>query len=112
MTLSKFAILPVFLALAACASAPSWNPSNSNRELGLVRVSYEYARFQEPTMSDAQAVQLAQSRCSTWGYAQAEMIPGELRDCSVKDGESCELWKVTREYRCGGDGAYSRSAAR
>jgi hypothetical protein len=112
MTLTKFAILPVFLALAACASAPHWNPSNSSRELGVVRVAYEYPRSQEPTMSDAQAVQLAQSRCSTWGYARAQMIPGELRDCSVKDGESCELWKITREYQCEGEGAFARSAAR
>jgi hypothetical protein len=112
MTLSKLAILPVFLAMTACASAPQWNPSNSSRELAVARVSYEYARAHEPTLSDMQAVELAQNRCQAWGYSRAEMIPGELRDCSVKDEGSCELWKVTREYQCSGEGAYARAASR
>ena len=112
MTLSKLAILPVFLAMVACASAPKWNPENSSRELAVARVSYEYAISNEPTLSDAQAFELAQNRCTTWGYSSAEMIPGELRDCSVDGEGSCDLWKVTREYQCSGEGAYARSAAR
>ncbi len=112
MTLSKLAILPVFLAMVACASAPKWNPANSSRELAVARVSYEYAISDEPTLSDAQAFELAQNRCSTWGYSSAEMIPGELRDCSVDGEGSCDLWKVTREYQCSGEGAYARSASR
>ena len=112
MTHSKLAILPVFLVVAACASVPKWSPSSSNRELGVARVAYEYTRFEEPQMSDAEAVQLAANRCAAWGFARAEMIPGELRDCSVKDGDSCDLWKITREYRCTGDGSLPRTAAR
>jgi hypothetical protein len=112
MTLSKFAILPVFLVMAACASAPKWSPTSSNRELAVARVAYEYARSEEPVMSDAEAVQLATNRCAAWGFTRAEMIPGELRDCSVQDGDACDLWKITREYRCTGDGSMSRTAAR
>jgi hypothetical protein len=112
MTLPKLALLPVFLALAACASAPQWNPANSSRDLAVARVSYEYAISSEPTLSDAQAFELAQNRCNTWGYSSAEMIPGELRDCSVEGESSCDLWKVTREYQCSGESAYARSASR
>jgi hypothetical protein len=112
MTLSKIAILPVFLAMAACTSVPRWSPSSSNRELGVARVSYEYAKFEEPVMSDAEAVQVATNRCAAWGFSRAEMIPGELRDCSVQNDGSCDLWKITREYRCSGEGSYTRTAAR
>jgi len=63
-------------------------------------------------MSDAQAVQLATSRCASWGFARAEMIPGELRDCSVSNEGSCDLWKITREYQCSGEGSYARAASR
>jgi hypothetical protein len=117
MTLSKLAILPVFLApvflaMVACASAPTWSPSGSNRELGVARVSYEYAMFDEPQMSDAEAAQLAANRCAAWGFARADLIPGELRDCSVSNDGSCDLWKITREYQCSGDGSYARAASR
>jgi hypothetical protein len=112
MTLSKLAILPVFLAMAACASAPKWSPSSSSRELGVARVAYEYPKFEEPVMSDAEAVQVAANRCAAWGFTRAEMIPGELRDCSVQNDGTCDLWKITREYRCTGEGSMSRTAAR
>ena len=112
MNVPKLAILPVFLVLAACSSVPKWSPSSSNRELGVARVSYEHARSEAPVMNDAQAVQLAANRCAAWGYARAEMIPGELRDCSVSKDGSCDLWRVTREYRCSGEGSYPRTAAR
>ena len=111
MTLTKLAILP-FLLLTACASAPKWSPSSSNRELGVARVSYEHIRGEQPSLSDAQAVQLATNRCESWGFARADMIPGELRDCSVNNEGSCELWKITREYQCSGEGSYARAASR
>jgi len=112
--LLKLAILvPILLALAACASSQHWNPSSSSRELGVARVYYEYPKSHEPRLSDMQAQALADNRCSSWGYSSAEMIPGELRDCSAKDGESCALWKVTREYQCkGGGGSLAHNAAR
>jgi hypothetical protein len=111
MTLHRFAILPVLL-LTACATQPKWSPSSSNRALGVARVAYEYPKFEEPAMSDAQAAQLAGNRCATWGYSRAELIPGELRDCSVSKDGSCNLWKVTREYQCSGEGSYAQAASR
>ena len=111
MTPSKLAILPVLL-LTACATQPKWSPSSSNRALGVARVAYEYAKFAEPAMSDTQAVEVATNRCEAWGYSRAELIPGELRDCSVSKDGSCDLWKVTREFRCSGGGAYAQAASR
>jgi YecR-like lipoprotein len=107
MTLSKFAILPVFLAIAACSSAPQWNPDNSSKALAVARVSYEHGSASEPVLSDAQAFGLAQNRCKTWGFAQTEVIPGDLLACSIDGEGSCALWKVTREYQCSGEAAYA-----
>jgi hypothetical protein len=111
MMLTKLSILPVLL-LTACATQPKWSPSSSNRALGVARVAYEYPRLEEPAMSDAQAAQVAASRCATWGFSQSELIPGELRDCSVSKDGSCNLWKVTREYQCSGEGGYAQAASR
>jgi hypothetical protein len=111
MKLRHLILVPV-LFLAACATQPTWSPSSSNRVLGVARVAYEYSPVDEPTMSDAQAEQLASSRCAAWGYARAEMIPGELRDCSVGKNDSCDLWKITREYQCAGAGSYAQAASR
>jgi putative hemolysin len=94
-------LIPVLLAVAGCAGTPAnWAASESDRELAIVRVSYEYAKATDPRLDDAQAAELAQNRCATWGYELAEVIPGNLRNCSVKTGERCELWKVTREFQC------------
>ena len=113
MKTAQLAMLIPLLAMSACATTQQWNPSNSSRELAVARVSYEYKKFHEPSLSDAQAEQLAVNRCNTWGFSSAEMIPGELRDCSAMDSGSCELWKITREYQCKGEGgSFARSAAR
>src|SRR5262245_36582387 len=109
MTLTKFAILPVFLAMTACASAPQWNADNSSRNLAVARVSYEYVGSNEPELSDMQALELAQNRCNTWGFSAVEMIPGDLLDCSIEGEGSCALWKVTREYQCSTGGGHAHA---
>jgi hypothetical protein len=103
-------LLPVLglLGITGCATPSQWSASGGNREIGVVRLSYEYAEREEPQMSEAVADRIAYNRCNTWGYSRAELIPGLLRDCTIEDGNRCEVWKVTREYRCedpGKDGA-------
>ena len=106
-------LIPVFLMAVGCASAPhGWIPSDSDRELAIVRVSYEYAKASDPRLTDTQAGEIAGNRCATWGYERAEVIPGNLRKCSVKSGERCDLWKVTREYQCTKDAAFAATLAR
>lgn len=112
MSLKNLVLLPIFLITAACAVQPKWTPDTSSRDLAVVRVSYEHLKTELPALRDSDAVKLAMNRCSGWGFERAEMIPGELLDCSVNDANGCELWKVTREYRCTGEGSSSRIAAR
>ena len=106
-------LIPVLFAAAGCATTPdSWTPSDSDRELAIVRVSYEYAKVADPRLDAAQASELAQSRCSAWGYDRAEVIPGNLRNCSAKSGERCEMWKITREYQCLDDASFANRLSR
>jgi hypothetical protein len=95
------------LSLAACATSQKWNVSGGDRSAGVVRVSYEYPEFEQPTLSDEQAMKIATSRCNGWGYEDAEPIAGQIRQCGNMDGSNCNLWTVTREYRCTQDAAYA-----
>lgn len=95
-------LVPI-LALTACASNSHWTAAGGNRDVGIVKLSYQYPESQPPSISDAQGEQLAANRCTVWGYSQADAIPGQVRECSEADGGSCSLWTVTREYQCSGD---------
>jgi hypothetical protein len=86
--------------LAGCATGKQWNVTGGEKNEGLVRVSYEFPEAREPVLSENAARQLAMSRCAGWGYDDAEPIAGQLRQCSVMDDGSCDLWQVTREYQC------------
>jgi hypothetical protein len=98
--------------LGACASSKQWSVSGGDRKEGLVRVSYEYPEFQQPQLSDEQAMQIATSRCNGWGYESAEPIAGQIRQCSGKDGGNCTLWTVTREYQCTADLSFAGTLSR
>lgn len=103
----------LILGLSACASTQKWSSSGGSREDGLVRLSYEYAEFHQPEMSDVEAQAIALNRCNTWGYKQVEPIAGQIRQCSNMEGGNCNLWTVTREYQCkGGEGAYASRLSR
>lgn len=99
-------------SLAACATSKHWSVSGGDREAGLVRISYEYPEFKEPTLSDLEAAELAASRCDSWGYDDAEPIAGQIRQCSSMEGGDCDLWRVTREYQCTKDVAYVSKLAK
>jgi hypothetical protein len=105
-------LMSVLLMSLGCATSSHWAVSGGDRENGIVRVSYEYPEFEEPTLSEAAAAKLALSRCSGWGYESAELIPGQLRQCSNKDDGDCDLWKVTREYQCRTDLSFAGSLAK
>jgi len=99
-TVRILASAALLLNLVACATAPKWGVSGGDRSGGVVRVSYEYPEFHQPTVSDTQAMKIALGRCSGWGYDDAKPIAGQIRQCSNMDGSNCDLWTVTREYQC------------
>src|SRR5436190_14260760 len=98
----------LILCLTGCASTKQWSATGGNREQGLVKLSYQYPEFHQPSVDDAQAQELAARRCAAWGYKQAQPIEGLVRACSKSDGGNCNVWTVTREYQCtGGDASYA-----
>jgi hypothetical protein len=97
----------LLLSLGACATSQKWAVTGGDRSDGVVKVSYEYPEFQQPDVTDAQAMKIALGRCSGWGYDEARPIPGQTRQCSNKEGANCNLWTVTREYQCSSQGAFA-----
>jgi hypothetical protein len=111
-TFSSLAAALLVLNLAACATTEQWNVTGGDRSEGVVRVSYEYPEFEQPELSDEQAMQIAASRCNGWGYEDAEPIAGQIRQCGNLDGSNCTLWTVTREYRCTQDASFAAHLSR
>ena len=111
-TLRLLATAALLLNLAACAASRQWNVSGGNRDEGVVRLSYEYPEFKQPEVSDEQAMQIATSRCNGWGYDDAEPIAGQVRRCANMSGSNCDLWTVTREYRCTQDASFAAHLAK
>ena len=107
-------LLPILLlSLTACATPQKWSPAGGSRADGLVRLSYEYAEFHQPDMSDAEARAIALNRCNSWGYKEVEPLAGQVRQCSNMEGGNCNLWTVTRECQCkGAGGAYANRLSR
>jgi hypothetical protein len=97
--------ITLLLGLTGCASTEKWASSGGNREAGVVRLSYEYAEFRQPEMSDAEAEILALSRCKAWGFRDSEPIAGQIRQCANMEDGNCNLWTVTREFQCSNDEA-------
>jgi hypothetical protein len=99
--------------LTACTSTQTWASAGGNRQDGVVRLSYDYAEFHQPEMSDAEAKSLALNRCNAWGYREAEPIAGQVRQCANMDDGNCNLWTVTREFQCkDGDVSYASRLSR
>ena len=109
--------LVVVVGFCACTSTKEWLATGGDKESGLVRISYQYSQVHKAEVSDAQAMTLAESRCSSWGYKRAEPVAGLVRECSDMQDGACESWKVTREFQCSsgdkdGDASYATRLSR
>jgi hypothetical protein len=111
-TLRQLSLLLPLALLGACATTEHWNAESGDRKAGVVKVSFEHDDEVEPLLSETKADQIAENRCKAWGYREAELIPGVVRDCSSEDGNRCELWKVTREYQCQSGATLAHSLAK
>lgn len=99
------------LGLVGCAKpAPkSWVPTSGSRADATVKLSYEYNPNTEiPQVNEAQALEAAKKRCSSWGYSDAEAFGGVLGICTQMvpafGGPQCLQRIVTKEYQCIGRG--------
>ncbi len=93
------------LLLSGCATTKNWSATGGSRADATVRLSYEYGTFERPQVNEMEAINLATSRCKTWGYTGAEAFGGVTRQCNMSDGMGgCNRWFVTKEFQCTGTG--------
>ncbi len=92
-------LLTIAVLLAGCTTYKLWSPGESDPDNGIVRLTYEYRKFESPQLDERAGVQMARERCRDWGYTNAQR-KGEDRKCVSGDELDCSRWMVTREYRC------------
>lgn len=88
------------LMFSACATQKHWTATGGSRSDGIIKLSYEYGLFEKPDISLSQGVSVAQQRCASWGYSNAEAFGGTIKKCNYYGSSGCMQWLVTAEYQC------------
>lgn len=86
--------------LAGCTTYKLWSEGDSDSDAGVVRLTYEYGKFESPQVDERAGVEMAKQRCRDWGLPADARRKGEDRRCINGDPASCARWLVIREYRC------------
>jgi len=86
--------------LAGCATVSHMTATSGSRADGIVKLSYEVGWLDKVAINEAEALDTARRRCSTWGYADAEAFGGITRQCQQYGSMGCLRWFVTKEYQC------------
>jgi hypothetical protein len=94
-----FPVLAAATALAACTTYKMWAESAADQDTGIVQLSYEFRKFENPQVDERAAISMARERCRGWGYKDAHR-QSEDRQCTQGLETDCSKWKVLREYQC------------
>ena len=86
--------------LQGCAVQKELIPTGGSRADGIIKLSYEYGRFEVPTLDAQQGLTAAKQRCSSWGYKNAEAFGGSTKSCIIPRNNGCNRWLVSIEYQC------------
>lgn len=87
------------LAVSACTTYKLWTEADADEQTGIVQLTYEFRRYENPQVDERAGVEMARERCTAWGYKSAAR-KGEDRICVDGLKSDCSRWKVVREYRC------------
>jgi len=87
------------VVLAGCTTYKLWTESGSSEEEAVVRLTYEYRRFESPQVDERAGIDMARDHCKDWG-SPAATRKGEARQCTDGTASDCSKWRVVREYRC------------
>jgi hypothetical protein len=96
-------VIATTLSVAGCATTKEWVATGGSRADGVVKLSYQYGLFERPQLSAQQALELAKSRCTAWGYSGAEPFGGIARACNNYGSYGCISWLVTANFQCLGN---------
>lgn len=94
-----FPVLWLLTALAGCTTYKLWSEADADQDVGMVKLSYEYRKFENPMVDERAAIETARERCRGWGYPDARR-KAEERICRDGSDGDCRRWEVIREYRC------------
>jgi YecR-like lipoprotein len=97
--MKRHLLAAVVISLAGCTTYKLWNEAGSDGDLGTVKLSYEYRKYESPVVDERAGIQMARERCKDFGFPNAQR-KGEERECLNGTPEDCSKWLVTREYRC------------
>jgi hypothetical protein len=97
--MTRFLVLIAVLMVAGCTTYKMWTESDADQQAGLVRLSYEYRRYESPQVDERAGIEMARERCTDWGFKTAQR-KAEDRACIDGINSDCSKWQVTREYRC------------
>ncbi|HEY5972954.1 MAG TPA: YecR family lipoprotein [Pseudoxanthomonas sp.] len=97
--MQRYLLAAIVFGLAGCTTYKLWNDAGSDSDLGTVKLSYEYRKYESPQVDERAGTQMARERCKDFGYPNAQR-KGEERECLNGTQDNCSKWLVTREYRC------------
>ena len=98
-------ILAATASLIGCGTMPgltaykTWTESDADQGQGLVRLSYEYRKWETPQVDERAGASMARERCADWGFRDAAR-KSEERHCKEGVEGDCSRWQVIREYQC------------
>jgi hypothetical protein len=92
-------LLTIFIN--GCAVQETLQATGGSKADGVVALSYEYSKFEVPTLNPRQGEEVAKQRCASWGYGGAEAFGGSTRQCTERSAfAGCSAWLVTFKYQC------------
>jgi len=102
---SRLAAAFVFLAaLPACSTHKDFYATGGSRADGVIDVAYDFNYLETPVVDLKQAYTIARSKCSLWGYVDAEPFGGATQECTARRGfGDCSAWRVSKKYQCLGN---------
>ncbi len=93
-------MLLAVIFLNGCAMQQNYTATGGSKSDGTIRLSYEAPGLRDVIVDENQGLQLAISRCKSWGYTGAEEFGGITRVCQMPGGSICPSWLITKEYQC------------
>lgn len=94
-------ILAITAAVAGCSAPKNFYATGGSRADGVVDVAYDFGRMETPVVDKRQAYSIARTKCSLWGYSDAEPFGGQVQTCEARSGfGECSSFKVSIKYQC------------
>lgn len=91
------------LVVSGCATLKTPQINGTNRNEGLVDLSYSYGLFERPQVNWEQAeLTTATQQCQSWGYQKPSANSDPWQECASTDSRgNCNSHIVTKRYQCG-----------